>query len=1358
MNKNLVKYPIRFGTLLLAGAALVACKKDEFTEKDALTLEQSRLAFLESQKIAAEARASADRAAVLRWQRTLDSLDKINAGGRVYYTVIPVAANETTFSSGGATGGGRTEEAITNATVTISQYGRAFTTATTAGANGTPLNPGGTALNGVYTFSELRSGEVSVKITATGFTELNYVANLTPDGGIPNGGTVNVGNVVPMFEIAAGIATNKMAVVKGKAWFEGDLTNTTTGSVVGSGLNAGITDEVLTDAILNNSTGAGTVANLVTASIDVTRNDGSTTGLPYFHRRFLSESNGEGVNAFGVGVNSGAIQRFSYSKAVTYGTVNAAGEYAMLIPASAAGLPIRLNYSEFAFNRTYWNAAGNLVTNERFLYGPNVVPTDIPQPVFGLPTFNVQAFETAAEASASFTPQVTGAQLTNFASATVSSSGFYAMNPTVTVTNAGAGTGATFEVDAISLPFTSLAAGADRTAFESAFRGVSTVKVTAGGSGYTSDGDLVFTRTDIVTGAGFGGQVSIGGATTGGYVPLSTTTPIQVTDGGSNFLPSTVVTGGISTANTFTNFLPTVVFSETDQPSSSDAFATKGYLNLNPNVTDATARVFVDYNANYTANFLGVTGNAGGGGGVGAIQEVQFLTAGLYPSTKLPFVNFSFGETIQSNGRLTAVAPAVGASLFVSNGAGGVKFNNNNITAAAAGSLFGNAPVATLTATDITFTAGWGSRYTFVPSVRVGATGATAAKITTADQALRNIAVTTYVNNDPTNAASFGRIVRLSITSNNALGSGTTVTVGALDNDFFANGNAAYNNGDFYQLIVEPNRYGNTLRALGTPNSSSAQTSATGSALNTYSYNTATSTVSAAATALAAAVGGAKSNSSSASNATAVNIPTAQLLRENNMLVIFSAPNNTAAASNRFAWGVPTWAGNNTNILTGARIIDGGSGYNAPVVIPAAGVQFTSSVTASLVPNPWYRGNVPAVVNRAGALTNVAAPANITTDLGSAVSTNAAQDILGLLNHTSMTAAGRAIRPVPTITRARLTLTIDNAGAGYSRAPRFVFAMPGFNLIEYDVNAAPTATGTPKITTSAGAVITFNTRIDATGKVVAIGNATTNGFPAGAGLNATTAGLTQLRTVATSTAPSVDVPLVFEFPQDKGLSATAISAVKGIQIEELSAALTLSLNTPSTGNGVGARAIIGTTGTGTNITGTVSAVRFREGVDNDLADDLATNAKSPQVDISTSLTPLPNTKLVPAPFRISVVGATTGTAATVQGYVTLDPNVAQHRRISRIAVVSGGSGYGVARVNSWFRAAGGGVVVIPGGTGSATTAPANGNGAAGQPFTLFGNFGNGTQQGQNQNAYQFDAYPGLTYVRDVHYGTGQRLD
>jgi len=338
-----------------------------------------------------------------------------------------------------------------------------------------------------------------------------------------------------------------------------------------------------------------------------------------------------------------------------------------------------------------------------------------------------------------------------------------------------------------------------------------------------------------------------------------------------------------------------------------------------------------------------------------------------------------------------------------------------------------------------------------------------------------------------------------------------------------------------------------------------------------------------------------------------------------------------------------------------------------------------------------------------------------------------------------------------------LTLTIDNAGAGYSRAPRFVFAMPGFNLIEYDVNAAPTPVGssTPRITTSPGAVITFNTRIDATGKVVAIGNATTTGFPAAGGLNATTAGLTQLRTTGTN---PTDVALTFEFPVDKGLSTTAISAVKGIQIEELSAALTLSLNTPSTGNGVGARAIIGTTGTGTNITGTVSAVRFREGADADLATDLAIDAKSPQVDISTSLTPLPNTKLVPAPFRISVVGATTGTAATVQGYVTLDPNVAQHRRITRIAVVSGGSGYGVARVNSWFRAAGGGVVVIPGGTGTSTTAPQSGNGAAGQPFTLFGNFGNGTQQGQNQNAYQFDAYPGLTYVRDVHYGTGQRLD
>ncbi len=1399
MNKNLVKYPIRFGTLLLAGAALVACKKEEFTEANALTLEKDRLTFLNDQRNANMILAEKERNRLMTWQRSMDSLDRINAGGRVFYTVIPVAANETTFSGGGNTGGGRTEEAITTAVVTISQYGRAFTTAA------------GGALNGVYTFPELRSGEVSVNVTATGFTQLNYVANLTPDGGIPNNGTINVGNVVPMFEVAAAIGTNKMAVIKGRAFFEGDLTNTTTGSVIGGAdLNAGITDELVTPAILNNTTAAGTVANLVTASIDVTRNDGSTTGTPYFHQRFITESNGEGVNAFGVRVQSGAIQRFSYSKAVTYGTVNATGDYAMLIPASAAGLPIRLNYSEFAFNRTYWNAAGQLVTNERFLYGPNVTPTDIPQPTFSRPQFLVEAFTTPAQITTTFTPQSTGAQLTSLETAgtfidirnvstvampnanNFSRSGFYATAPTVSVTGIFRADG-TIDPTVTATTVASLSstlgaanransaavyqgangttgftvAATNQTEFETAFKTINAVQVNSdaagvllGGSGYAGDGSLSFTRTDIVNAAGFGGQAA-GSGSVGGYVNLSTTTPIQVTDGGSNFLFNTATTVTPTTANQFTNYLPTVVFTETNQAGSADP--DKGYNSLVPAVTDATARLFVDYAAGYLNNpFVGAGVDpltSTRPNGVGAIQEVRLTGAGSYPNATLPFVNFSFGQAVSSTG-FTGVSTR---HLFVSNGNGGIKFNEALVAGDISSLFTGAAGTIDATGSGISFSAGWGSRYTYLPRVELVANAAaTTAGTATLTNALQTVGTTVTVNSNPADAANFGKIIRVVLnTPINVTYAGGAV--GPLNNDFL-NNQAPFTgvNGNFQiSLRAVPQRNGNTLAAIG--GGSAGRTVATGSALNTYSYS-ATAQTASQATTLATAMGGAKSNT------TTINLSTAEYLAGNNMLVIFDAPNNLTVTGRKHAWGVPVFVTDNSgavgNVLAGARIIDGGSGYLAPT---SGTVNFTSAITAKLVPNPWFRTNVPVPgITGPASLT---AAAFVTMDSNNSFngvspatpSTVAQSDVLTFLNHPTMTGQGIAFRPTPIVTRARIDFTIVNGGTGYSVAPRIVLSGGGLNLLEYPGTSGSAAAPT-------GGVITFNTRINSLGTVTSVSG------PSGLG-----AGSIFQRSTRQSTIPA-DFNLSSALIANQFLFTTTLVGTTNVSnaprytsapttyiIEELSAALTRELNTPVTLGGVGGRITVANTGTGTAITGTVANVSFgaqtAAGADGTDITNIPTGAaylgNFSRVEVQSSATAINNLVEGPKVTVPKVSGAVTTGDATFISYVTVDPVLANsHRRITRIVVVNGGSGYGVARVNSWFRANGGGAVVIPGGSGNTTT-PANGNGAAGQTFTLFGNFGgaNGnTQQGQNQTNYQFDAYPGLTYVRDVHYGTGQRLD
>jgi hypothetical protein len=1341
MNKNIVKYPIRFGTLLLAGAALVACQKTQFTEQDAWNLEKSRLQTLSDLQIQARAAAEKERQGALIWNRVRDSLNNINAGGRVYYTVIPVAANEA------ATSGGRTETAIENARVTITQYGRAFTNADAAGANGTPLNPGGgatSAKNGVYTFSELRSGEVTVSIDAPNFTQVNYVANLTPDGGVSNNGTVNVGNIIPMFELAT-VAGTKMATLRGQAWYEGDLTNDR--------------EEVLSGAIL----GVGT--NLVTASIDVSGT---------FRQRFLHENFDEsGSQYLGVATRSGFIQRFSYSKAVTAAAPDANGFYSMLVPASVTGLPIKLNFSEFAFNRSYFNNSGVVINGtgataantERFLYGPNVAPSSIPNPGTPSASLEVRAWDTDASASATFTAQTTGAQPTNFnrtetylnANA-ASNRGFYAMAPTVTTAAGTSTAAATFavETDANFLPYVSTTAGlsaADAAAISKSFKVVNATVITnTGGTGYSVDQDLIFTRTDLVTGAGFGGQAA-GTGNAGGYVNLSGTTPIQVTDGGAGFLRNPAAT--VSTPATFTNYLPTVVFTETNDVAGADPIL--GYNALVPAVTAATARVFVDYNATYTADNRGILATAGnppGLSGVGSIQEVRMITTGAYPSGRLPFVNFSFGESRTSGGFVStpgAVAPALlGKSLFVSNGAGGVKFNQA-LTAGELSSLFaGAAGTVDGGGSGVTFTTGYGSAYTFVPRVELVANAAaTAAGGATLTNSLSSVGVTTTVDSAPLLAPvapatvglpnpNFGKIVKL------VLNTPITVsfaggTVGVLDRDFLqqeAPFAATAGTGNHQiSVTVRPSRYGNTLAAVG--GATTGATLATGSALNTYSFTPSAQTVAAAsAAALAGALGGAVSNSTTNS------LTTAELVRGNNMLLVFDAPDNTAFVGRRTSYGVPVW---NNNTLLGARILDGGSGYGA-AAITVGTTNFTSGIKATLVPNPWFAGNQPVAGNTG--------PSSLTGTVG--------QDIIGFLNSANMMASGKAFRPAPAITRARLALTVT-PGSGYSRAPRFVVSGGGLNLTEYNSSLA----GVNRVSPSSGGVITFASRINSAGAVQWVGNTTTLGLdgltnsnpssPAGNTASMVTPGLSQIYTTSsgaltTTGTGNTRVDNNFWFDVDKAPNYnTATSPLVVTVIEELSVRLTQQLNaTEASGNGVGAR--VGIAATTAVPTGTVTSVTFNDGRSAMLMDD-ATATRMDQVDIQTG-TVAAIGSLVPGP-RINVVG-NAGTGATLQSYVTLDPNRPNlHRRITSIVVTAGGSGYGAARRNSYWRSTTG----TSNGTPNGGTTGSGQNNNAGQVFTIVGGMGGvSNAPGTNMSNMSFDAMPGITLVRDVHYGTGVILD
>ncbi len=206
MNRNLLKYSFRFMAVLFAAVMFAACEKDQFQEKDALSLELKKLwqeRMADSLRRAQDANNSAK---LLVLQRKIDSLTAVDAAGKVFYSVIPVSGTNAVFTSGGRAEDIQGED---GATVTINQWGTSIEATASK--------------NGVYSFPQLYSGEVGVTVKKNGWSTVNYVANLTPDGAVGNGKYVYVSNIIPLFEISTD--ESKMAKVMGKAWIETNLTN-----------------------------------------------------------------------------------------------------------------------------------------------------------------------------------------------------------------------------------------------------------------------------------------------------------------------------------------------------------------------------------------------------------------------------------------------------------------------------------------------------------------------------------------------------------------------------------------------------------------------------------------------------------------------------------------------------------------------------------------------------------------------------------------------------------------------------------------------------------------------------------------------------------------------------------------------------------------------------------------------------------------------------------------------------------------------------------------------------------------------------------------------------------------------------
>jgi len=337
MNKKHLIYSFQYAAVLASVLTFSSCKKDEFTAEQALDIENKRKQFqfdLDEKSKDNEAA----RANFMMWQaRKIDSLQKVNAGGQVFYSVTVVPGGSTAF------GQGRFEEVgLSGIDVTVEQYGFVYTEKTVKGI--------------AYFKKPLFSGEANVTVDAQGqgYTSVSYIANLTPDGGVPNDGTVFVGNIIPVFDndpTKTG-ADDNMAMISGKALADLDLTDVR--STDGTSVEENVPDGVSFSAV-----------------IDV--------NAPEFKEKYLRENFDEGgihiggsgnTPGTGVATKSGFIQRIAYEKASTIARVSN-GEYSMMVSATASGLPMKMRYSDFAFDRRYVNNFGNLV-EERYLYGPEV--------------------------------------------------------------------------------------------------------------------------------------------------------------------------------------------------------------------------------------------------------------------------------------------------------------------------------------------------------------------------------------------------------------------------------------------------------------------------------------------------------------------------------------------------------------------------------------------------------------------------------------------------------------------------------------------------------------------------------------------------------------------------------------------------------------------------------------------------------------------------------------------------------------------------------------------------------------------------------------------------------------------------
>jgi len=1280
MNNLFSKYSKRFMGLAMASLVFSACEKEEFSEADALDLELQRLRLQDSIATAKDKLDNDQALGMAMYQRTLDSLDRVNSGGLVYYSVIPVRGTNAVFAAGGRTEEIQGEEGVE---VTIAQYGRVITAkdgeaTTDAGTivGGANLD-GVTAKNGVYTFPMLRSGEVGVTIKGDGLSTVNYIANLTPDGAVANGQVVYVSNVIPVFETSDDAA--KMATVKGKAWYEQDLTN-------------GVEEAITSDMEVS-----------FTANIDV---EAGGRGSKFWDR-YMKEGNDEG---FGIsndtdgnnGTNyitnntnqtkSGYIQRYAYELDQLPRSVagaNGDGEYSLLVPSTSIGLPIKLEFSEFATDRTFYRNGKKVST--RHVYAPDV-PADEVENGVKLPEFVFKAYETEATGTATYTKATTNGELDKKKYGVSANyfllSGNLTKNtssllPTFAVKE-GSGTGAAIAVStSTSADSASLKTVAD-VANNSFTKGVGTqfmsVEVTNGGSGFTiADDDgktddtdvyIEVTRKDILT----VGAANVQAAATGAISEV-----VYITNSGYGFISVANTQSGNTTATTgqFTNYPPQAVFSDAPVGGST-----------------AQGKVVVD-------------------GTLGIVSFIEVTNAGRgYIST--PTVSIVHGEAgsydYEANAAEAANVNSTGVSarepFLVNLGTGALAFN----TAYFAGATG-------LTATDfgsLTFASTTGSnkgaKFTFIPSVTpvVGGTSSTSVTITSQAQ------ITPSVNIHPADGA-FGKIQQIRIASGGAYN--IAALTAASNNVLFMSAAGATSNSDlnniyipFSSAVYNTGANASTLQMKMqiTPDQTTRATAlvsdqTTGAFLSNYTLD---QTVSITGLDISTADGadtqyltgardypgasdvakfittgayvgtGFVDNSVNPAGAATPDLPNSSVL---NLLAnapfLFVIDKTTASTPSQYAWGIPDFSVSNPGSTStavnrkvqGLRFVDMGSGYvggqNYPVKI---------------VPNLYK--DASSYMGNGGNWSNVKWPSK--NDLLSEFPTVKVDVTVNRTN-------------------AKLTLNITNAGKGYSRQPSLVVFGSGVDFAGMFITAnSQGLQSLVQLNKDGGVEIIDKNKNGVTTDDNSIAVNTTNGETEWD------------RYLGTATSGDFEVSFIDPYTEELNV---AFNSVTGRTSDKPTGMLWVNEN---------------------------------GGLELDTDKNITINGKTAR---GWEFIPPVTHNNKPV---VSEIKSDLGTGATAETeivltdgkYINNAANTAASTIAWRVKVSMTANGSEYARGNRYYNW----------GDGDDHEADNNNKG---QDFRIIGGFNGGTTDNvANETNVRFDAFTGITYVRDVHYGTGAEVE